>query len=396
VTRLIVTTNHREAPLQATSGWLYVIDLDTRKILRVTEGMEPPNRSFDHNPRGGMRGMRGLSFNMGELATADYSSVFFFDCHWNLLRAFSHPSVSAIHEILYVDDGVWVTSTANDLLVKFDPTGKLTKFYYLREQRELIRQLEGPQKQLLKREDIIEGSLDFRSRTYFKSDLYDRVHINGIAPSGDGRLFFSLGLIVGDSFGMLMSIKTFMRRLGIWNFFISLNRLMRRILGLEKKMLSELVVQPFQGKSAIISMDKNGQWRAHLQFPVLHNPSHSVRMLEDGTGFYLATSSGALIHFDEDGNTLSNTKLTDKFLRGLLVLPNRQLVIGAGNSLLVFDYLTRKIVTEIELSKDPLNTVFEVGILPPDFDLPPASLQAKVGRVVGFKGQEIIWEKPHA
>lgn len=392
--RIIVTTNHREAPLQATSGWIYVIDLDSRKILQVTEGMEPPNRTFDHNPRGGMRGMRGLSFNKGELATADYSSVFFFDRHWNLLRAFSHPSVSAIHEILYVDDGVWVTSTANDILAKFDLKGRLKEYHYLREQRELMKQLNGPLQQLLNRDDVFEGRIDFRSRTYFKSDLYDRVHLNGIAPWRDGRLFFSLGLIVGDSFGLLISIETFMRRLGIWNFFISINRLIRRVLGLEKKMLSELVVQPFHGKSAIVSMDHDGQWRVHLQFPVLHNPSHSVRMLEDGTGFYLATSSGSLIHFDEKGDILSNIKLTDKFLRGLLVLPDRQLVIGAGNSLLVFDYQMGKIVTEIEVSKDPLNTVFEVGVLPPDFELPPPSLQAKVGRIVGFRGQEITWEKP--
>ncbi len=395
MTRLVVTTNHREAPLHAASGWLYIIDLDTQKILRVTEGVEPPNRAIDHNPRGGMRGMRGMSINKGELAVAGYAAILFFDQHWNLLRSFTHPSVSAIHEILYADDGLWVTSTSNDILAKFDLSGNLQEFHYLRAQRDLMTELDGPLRQLFQPKDIAGGKTDFRNRSYFKADLYDRVHLNGITSSRDGRLFFSLGLIVGDSFELLMNVKTFMRRIRIWNGFVSFNRLIRNILGLRKKMLSELVIQPMQGKSAIVSLSPQGQWRVHLHFPIPHNPSHSVRILEDGTGLYLATSKGSLIHFDENGNILTSVKITENFLRGMLVLPNQQVVLGAGNTLIILDLHTKKITAEIELSKDPLNTVFDLQVLPPDFDLPPDSLQAKIGRIAGYNGQNVIWEKVH-
>ena len=103
-------------------------------MAQQTMGIEPPYRIHDTNPRGGMRGMRGISICNGELAVANYSSIFFFDHQWNSLRIFTHPSAPALHEILYVEDGVWVTSTANDLLVKFNMDGLLSEYYPVREQ----------------------------------------------------------------------------------------------------------------------------------------------------------------------------------------------------------------------------------------------------------------------
>ena len=392
MTRLIVTTNFREAPISESSGWIFIVDLEKQAVLRQTSGLEPPFRALDHNPRGGMRGMRGLSFNNGELATADYSSIFFFDKQWNLLQTITHPSVSAIHELIYDEEGIWVTSTVNDALARFDLKGNLKEFHYLREQKTLMRQLKGPQKILLRPQDIFAGNRDFRSRSYIKSDKYDRVHVNGLAFSHDGRMFLSLGLVAGELFGILMNIKTFLRRLKLWNLFLSINRFIRRLLGLRKKMLSDLVIQPNQGRSAIISMDQSSGWKLHLQFPVTHNPSHSVRLLDDGTGLYLNSSHGSIVHFDVDGNILLSEKITEKFLRGLLVFPDRRLVIGAGNTLLIYDLNARKIMTEILLTDDPKNFVFDIQIFPPDFELPPKSLQEKVGRIIGFDGQKPIWE----
>src|ERR1700690_3002740 len=216
MTRLIITAIHREAAYQFPSGSVYVVDLENRKTFE-TDGIEPPYRVHDHNPRGGMRGMRGLSFRNSELAVANYSSVFFFDRHWNLLRTFTHPSISAIHEILYVDDGIWVTSTANDLLAKFDLAGKLCEFEYIRSQKDLMIKLGGPLRSMLQRNDILNGKFDFRRRTYFKSDIHDRNHLNSIAVAPDGRLFISLGLIVGELFSLSVELKTIMISLGIWS-----------------------------------------------------------------------------------------------------------------------------------------------------------------------------------
>jgi len=392
MTRLIATLARREAPLAASSGWMCVIDLEGRCVLQKTAGIEPPHRAQDINPRGGMRGMRGLSFYKDELAVAGYSAVFLFNRHWDLLRTFTHPSVSGIHEILYVGDGLWVTSTANDLLARFDRLGTLDQFHDIRSQRSLMKKVGGPLKQMISRDDILRGGFDFRDRSYFKLDAYDRTHLNAIAIAPDGRLWLSLGLIVGDYFALLMNIKTIMLESRVWNTFLALNRGIRRLLGLKKLMLSDLAIQPANTSSALVSFDGKEDWQLVLKFKASQNPFHSVRILPDGTGLYLDTSHGRLLQFDLQGNMLSNIKVSDNFLRGLLVLPNGRLAIGAGNMLLYFDRVTQKVVDEIELSDDPHDTVFDVKLLPSEFDLPPASLQAKFGAILGYKGQTVVWE----
>ncbi|HUH97122.1 MAG TPA: hypothetical protein VLZ89_07180 [Anaerolineales bacterium] len=396
MTRLIITAIHREAAHRCSSGSLYVLDFEDRKLLMKTDGIEPPYRLHDQNPRGGMRGMRGLGVRNGELAVANYSSVFFFDPHWNLLRTLTHPSVAAIHEILYVDDGIWVSSTANDLLAKFDLAGQLMEFEYVRSHKNLMRQLGGPWRPGSQQGDAPNGKFDLRKRTYFKSDAYDRTHLNSMTFGPDGRLFISLGLIVGDSFSFLVILKGVMISLHLWKPFLSLNRLVRSMLRLEKKMLSELVVQPARGRSAVISTDLRGDWRVHLLLPTLQNPSHSARILDDGTGLYLDTSHGTLIHFDPNGDIISNTRITEKFLRGLLVLSDGQLAIGTDNLLLVFNLQKGEVVSEIEITKDPRITIFDVQVLPPEFELPPDSLESRTGRIAGFANRNILWEKGRA
>ena len=73
-------------------------------------------------------------------------------------------------------------------------------------------------------------------------------------------------------------------------------------------------------------------------------------------------------------------------------LPDGRLALGSSNNLLIFDLQTCSIVDRIELSSDPLNSVFDIQFLPPEFDLPPDSLEDKVGKIVGFDGCKVLWE----
>ncbi|MBK9923765.1 MAG: hypothetical protein IPP66_00605 [Anaerolineales bacterium] len=392
MTCIIVSTNHRHVLHGEVSGWLYVIDLETHQILQATAGIEPPYRIRDTNPRGGMRGMRGMSFNNGEFAIANYSTVFFFDHHWNLVRAITHPSVSAIHEIMYVDDGVWITSTANDLLAKFDLSGALKDCYLVREQKKMLKSLDGITKQKLHSRDILNPKTDFRRRPYFNSDVYDRTHLNSIVAGPHGDLLLSLGLIVGNQFSWLMTVKTLMLKLKIWDFFLTLNRMLRYVLRLRKQLHSELIVPPAKSKSAVVRFNQSDTWEIVLKFTTAHNPSHSICSLHDGSFIYLDTSSGIVIHFSQDGNVFSSTQITEKFLRGALELPDGRLALGASNTLLIFNLANQKIVDAIELSTEPSNTIFDIKLFPSGFDLPPDNLETATGRMLGFDGEKIIWE----
>ncbi len=391
MTRLLISTNHREVLNSAISGWLYVLDLENRTVLKKSAGIEAPYRTHDTNPRGGMRGMRGLSFRNGELALSNYSAILFFDHHWNLLRTFTHPSIASIHEIFYAEDGVWVTSTANDVLARFTLDGELAPLIYMRTQKPLMRSLGGPMRQVVSPKDLAAGKKDFRIRTYFNLDVFDRTHLNGICQMPNGRLLLSLGLLVGDYFGFLMNIKTLMLKLKIWDLFLAANRGIRQLLRRDKKMLSDLVVQPAKGKSAIVSMGPDNDWQTHLILPTAQNPSHSIRILSDGTAVYLNTSHGEVVHFGLDGKIFSNTKVSERFLRGLLELPDGRLALGSSNNVLIFDLQTCEIIDRIELSNEPLNSIFDIQLMPPDFDLPPDSLEAGVGRIIGYDGRKTLW-----
>jgi hypothetical protein len=154
-----------------------------------------------------------------------------------------------------------------------------------------------------------------------------------------------------------------------------------------------LVAQPVLGTSLILIGDPKKGWRSHLQFQVTQNPSHSPRLMEDGSGLYLDSSHGRLVHFDKKGNIRSNPVISDKFLRGLLILPNGQLAIGAGNTLLIYDLMRNETVGELQLTDDASVSIFDIKVLPEHFDLPPESLEAKFGRILGFDGPKIIWDQ---
>ena len=391
--RLIVSTNHRGVHHNDISGWLYVIDPENGEILRKAAGIEPPFRQRDTNPRGGMRGMRGISILDGELAVANYSTVFFFDLHWNLTRAFTHPAGSAIHEILYVEDGLWVTSTANDLLVKYDLSGALSEYYLVRDRVDLMRTMHGTTKRNLRTLDILNPNTDFRQRSYFNSDKYDRTHLNSLTLTQDGHLLLSLGLIVSPRYSFLMYIKTLMLKLRLWNIFLKINRALRRALRLKNQLHSDLVISPAKERSAIVKFDRTKTWDIILQFVTAHNPSHTVRPLRDGTCVYLDTSTGSLVHFDISGFIQSKTVIGDSFLRGLLELPNGQLAVGSGNSLLFFDLSEMKVIGSIQVSEKPHDTVFDIQLLPDEFILPPESLEFITGRMLGYDGERILWNR---
>lgn len=391
MTRLIVSTNHREVLHGEVSGWLYVIDLESCKILQTSAGIEPPNRIHDINPRGGMRGMRGVGICNGELAVANYSSVFFFDRHWRLLRVFTHPAVAGIHEILYVEDGLWVTSCYNDLLLKFDLAGNVAEYFYTRS-KSLMNLLGGRTRVLLHSDDIRSGKLDFRDRTNFNMNFYDGTHLNSVCGTPGGGLYLSLGLVTGEKFAILQDIKSWMLHKRLWDPFVTLNRSLRRLLGFSKSMFSELVIQPAKGSSAIVKLAAQGEPNVFLALPHVNNPSHTIRFFGDGTGIYLNTSHGSLIHFDEQGRVISQTKVTEKFLRGALPLPDGRLALGASNTMLIFELETRRVVDTIELSNDASISVFDIKVIPDEFDMPPQSLEKEVGRIARFEGRNIIWE----
>lgn len=393
MTRLIVGSAHRVIPSRQLSGYIYIIDVEQQAVLKKMEGIDPPFREHDNNPRGGMRGMRGIAIRDGEIGLSNYSGVFCFDRHWNLTRTFSHPICSSIHEVLFDGAGALLASTGTDTLVRLDGEGKLVSTWFVHDDRTITLQA-GIRKAPMTGREMLARGTDFRDRRQPHSQEYDKTHLNSLDQCPNGDLLVSLGLVVDAQFSALMRLKALLIKVGAWKWVLKANRGIRALFGLKKHKLSELVVQPTRSRSAVVRLSPDGKARLLLLLENMSNPSHSVRALADGSAIYLDTSNGSVIHFNaETGAILHRTEITDQFLRGAVCLPDGRFALGAGNEVLLYDLASRQVTGRVRFSDNPLESVHGLNLFPPDFDLPPDSLQAQYGKIIGFDGQHILWDR---
>ena len=388
--RYLVTTIRRHTPPSAPSGFLYVVEPHKKRALQQVQIIEPAYRELDANPRGGMRGCRGIAALDDQIAIANASVIYRFDPHWKLLGLVSHPSAAAIHDILFQDGTLWATAARNDLLFQFSSGGDLAQHSYLRDPSPAIRTLDWQPRRLLDPERVRRGAIEFRDPRTHNEETYDHAHLNSVAPLPDGGVLASLGLVLGSGFSSLLHLKARLVRLGVWSLLLRVNRGARRALRLAPNMHSDLVVQPARARSAVVRIQPDGEHRLVLKLDDITVPSHSLLTLADGSGVYLNTTAGEVVHFDPGrGEVYSITKVTEGFLRGVTPLDERRLLLGSKRELLAFDLRVRRLVDSFEITQDPNESVYGVKRLPDHYDAPPASLEERFAQEAGFPSAEL-------
>src|SRR4051812_49162541 len=95
----LVTATCRNSGPSEPSGYLFTIDLAGRRVTGRCPVIEPPHREADPNPRGGMRGAKGIAV-AGEdrVFVANASVIHGFDPSWEVVSAVSHPSCGSLHD----------------------------------------------------------------------------------------------------------------------------------------------------------------------------------------------------------------------------------------------------------------------------------------------------------
>jgi hypothetical protein len=404
MTVLLVSTIRRHAPLEEPSGYLYALDVEKEQVLRRCPIIEPPFREYNSNPRGGTRGSRGIAFWPEQVAITNFSMVFRFSRRWELQGLMTHRSCSGIHDIYPQEDGLWVTSTSNDLLMYFNLAGELVEHYYLRKPAAALKKLGWKPPLLFSAEDVRSGKREFRNPGTFDLVTYDGAHVNSVCKLSNGDLLVSLGLVVGAQYSNLLRVKHFLVQRGLWTHFLEINRRVSSLLHLKSKMNTSLVAQPARGKSAVVRIGRDhkgngspiaasisgaastsgaasssGAVNVGLVLPEMTAPSHSLLLLPDESGIYLNTSQGEVVHFEPfTGKPLSVTKVTDGFLRGVAHLPDHRLVMGSKNELIRFDLSECRVAQRMHYSQDVNEAVFAVQVLPEGFDLPPEDLHKRI------------------
>ena len=320
--RYLVSTICRGSGPDEPSGNLYVVDPE----LGVQGSCPVPPCEHLHrepNPRGGIRGGRGLAADGDTLYVAHGSGVLHFDSSWQPLAEIGHPWCGNVHDIAVHEARLWVCSTANDALAAFDPAGRLTDLVDLR-----------PAAGLAGDGSRFAAALDYRDPAGYPLAESNLLHANGVAFGADGAPLVSLGRseAEGDE-----------RRRGL--------------------------IARADGRGAVLPVTDD--------VPV---PIHNVLPLADGTVVTLDTGAGELRILGADGTAHGSWAVAPPapygFLRGLCPTGDGLLLIGERNRLLLVDLSVACLIREFTLSPSPREAVYAIAPLPAGFQSLPARLSA--------------------
>jgi hypothetical protein len=372
---VLISTVSRRAPQDQPSGHLYAYDSQTHKVLIQTEIPEPAYREFNPNPRGGTRGVKGISFNGEILAIANGNSVFCYSQDWVPRDVLYHPSASLIHEILLDHEAVWVTSAENDLLCLIAPGNQLVKYYDTRQIAQALgtRRIPRP---VIKKSDIDAGVVNYRDPRTHESAFTDAVHINSIDRTRDGSLLVSLGFLKSSRYQWEIRLKEKMVRSRTWQYIEQANQFLQSIVKPGAADSLSLMIQPDSGRSMIIRLKPDGTFCKVLTIRGVTNPSHTVKQLADGSGIYLDTSRGEILRFDiETGAIRQKKKIGARFLRGALEMADGTLLVGDHSEILEINARDFHVISRTAITKNTQEAILCIHPLPPGFALPPSSLR---------------------
>lgn len=185
--RIAVTTIVRGAGLDVPSGWLRVLSTDGWEQLAMAPLPDALYRATDPNPRGGLRGGRGIASAAGRLVVALNDRVLVLGPEWRVEHVLSHQWMGGVHDIVADATGVWATCSDTDLVLGLDWQGRVRSHWHWRADRHMRRALGfgwlPPFDRFMDHRDPLAPGL-----------RVDVGHMNAVALEGDA-LLIGLGLV---------------------------------------------------------------------------------------------------------------------------------------------------------------------------------------------------------
>lgn len=363
---LLVSTIVRGAGLDEPSGYLFMVDDNTRRVTSRCSAPEPALREFDANPRGGMRGAKGITVVDDRIFIANFSAIYEYDLHWRLRQIISHPSCASIHDICHRDGRLYVTSTRNDIIFEFDLEGEIHDVFNVHADVDLLAGIGRRSKNHLRRDTVLSGEIDFRDPRTHRLERFNRTHLNSVCFLPDGDMLVSLGQLMPASLEILWRTKGVLIDIGVWPAVIGASQWLRDALHLEKQANTELLVSPTLARSAVVRVRSNGDASVPLLLSQTAVPNHNVMCMPGGDVIHLDTNNGEIICFDPaSGEIGSRIKVADDFLRGVHPISEQQLLVGSQTMLYAVDLHSGETMWSINLCDDPRVSVYAITGLPP-------------------------------
>lgn len=367
-TRLLVTSIVRISALGEPSGHVRLVSQKERRVLATWATPESPFRQFDLNPRGGLRGGRGISGGSERVVIAMTDRLFVFDRNWKKVGELTHPLFGEVHDIFAEHDGVWVTASASDRLIKLGWDGKLLRTWSWREDPGLV--------QALKLTDAPEADArtDYRDPRQLPP-VYDFVHLNSVSRTPEGLLL---------SFGFVASHVT---------------RKLQKVLGLPGKLLKSLGFETRMSRPSRmfamrflsarytssswhgVLLPDQGPARLVTRMDGVKIPNHNLVQHGDAYVFN-DTHTSHLVRQPVDGSARSQVRVpgSPAFARGLAPLGGNRFAVGSQRPAALYEVDFDRMSCEplCELSTHPHECVYGIHVVPDGFGDPPEQLFADV------------------
>ncbi len=376
--RIAVSTVVRNVPPALESGRLRLVDLDSGKTLVSGPIPQSAHRAVDPNPRGGLRGGRGVSFSADRFVLANTERVFVFDREWRMERELSNSWTADIHEVLAEQDGIWVTCAACDLLLKLGWEGEVLASWSWRSDPALAAgfgfdSLPEP-----------EQGLDYRDPRQRGNAVHDVGHLNAVTRARDG-LIVSLGRVLAPR---AYRTRRFERRARRAAARAVVMRPIVAALGRRHRRRARADVLPMPdrgpGSSALVLVSDPATAAAPsadvlLRQDGLHLPNHNV--LEAGDLLiYNDTNNGRLVARDRrNGGPARSVEVPGNpgYARGLAWLGGERFVVGSQRptALHTIDLGAGRVVASAVIGNDPWESVSSIAVVPDSFAELPRRLR---------------------
>lgn len=337
--RVLATTVVRESIRgKQRTGYIYDIDWDAGEVARKLPVPEPRFPETEDNPRGGVRGGRGVAVTRHGIVVANYDTLIVYDDEWNVLDEISHPLFVGTHEIDWDGEHVWTAATAIDAVLRVSlEDGTATVAW------DPHHPAVAPAFRISRRPHPVDGSVDYRKR---EAPLIDQCHLNGVTRR-DGLTIVNCGLIrPAKSRAAKLQAKV-----------VNRTRSALRLPPPETKRHS--------GSSVVLSLNGSVEPDVLVRLDGNDFPTHNGQLLDGGRVAVNDSTANTFRVFAREGQELLHHAIPGRWLRGLEPLDAHRVLLGsAPASVSLFDLDEQRIVGSVQLSEDPNEAVHGLTLCP--------------------------------
>ena len=335
--RVIATSVVRESTFgKQKTGYVYEVDWETERVFRRFPVPDPRYPESDDNPRGGIRGGRGVASTRHGIFLANYDTIYRYDDDCNVLEQMSHDLFVGLHEIYWDGEHLWVTATGIDAVLRVGIDGTV-EVAWDPHAPDLARQFG-----LRRRPTPLVARADGET---LQPPMLDDCHINGVTHA-DGDLVVNCGLV--------RKRRSLGARVAQWAART------QAALGREGRSRSA------SGSRSIVVRIRDGATETLVDLEGGGSPTHNGQLLDENRVAVNESETNTLRVFSvPDRREVARVRVEGTWLRGLYPLAGGRVLVGtAPAAIALIDLGSQAVEKRLELSENPNEAIHGLTVHP--------------------------------